>query len=159
MSAEGETFRRTGFALRILPSLGLLIVVNVLVRGQQLLALTIVCCALLLPYALVRSLQYVTISSEAITIGTRFIAEITVLKAELVDCRRIRLSIVVTLYVNVLQLIDKRLAVRRRSGLIISPYGWGKRRRELFTQLGRWLMTSPVSPGEEVVDFIARYSR
>jgi hypothetical protein len=155
----GITFRRTGFAWRILPALGLLIGASALIRDRPLVACTVVFCALLLPYALVRSLQYVIISQERITSGIRYLTKSTILKDEIVECRRIRFSIVTALYFNVLQLIDKRLAAQWRSGLVISPYGWGKRQPELFIQLGRWLTASRIEINEEVARFIARYSR
>lgn len=159
MPGDGVTFRRTGLAWRILPALGLLLVANAFVRSPPLLSLTVVSCALLLPYTLVCSLQYVVLGPDTITVGTRFVSKATLLRAELVECRRIRASIVVSLYVNVLRLADARLAARRRAGVIISPYGWGKRRRELFTQLGRWVMTSPAAIDEDTANFVARYSR
>jgi hypothetical protein len=152
-------FYRTGFAWRIVPALALLIVVSYLVKARPLTALTIVACAILLPFALVRSLQYIAIEPGKITIGTRFLTRSEIRKNELVYCRRIRFSGVTAVYVNVLQLADERLAGQWRSGLIISPYGWGRSRRELFTLLGRWLATCPADIGSDVPDFIARYAR
>ena len=153
-----QTFWRTGFAWRILPILGILVVASIVIRARPLIAIVIICCSVLLPFILARSLQYLVIDQDEITIGTRFLSKVTMRKDELVDCRRIRFSTFIALYVNVLRLLDERLAKKQGPGLVISPYGWGRHRQELFALLGQWLMTSRLEIDRETENFIAKFS-